>query len=32
MYYLKCGFQITTSHVESKFAPLQALIQEIPGG
>ena len=32
MYYLKCGFQITTLHVDGKFAPLQALMHEIPGG
>ena len=31
MYYLKRGFQITTLHVNGNFAPLQALIQEIPG-
>ena len=32
MYYLKYGFQITTLHVDGKFAPLKALIQEMPGG
>ena len=32
MYYLKRDFQITTLHVDSDFAPLQALIQEMPGG
>ena len=32
MYYLKCVFQITTLHVDVKIAPLQALIQDIPGG
>ena len=32
IYYLKRGFQITTLHVDGKFAPLKALIQEIPGG
>ena len=32
MYYLKRGFKITTQHVDSEFAPLQALSQEIPGG
>ena len=32
MYYLKYGFQITTLHVDGKFAPLQELIKEMPGG
>ena len=32
MYYLIRGFQITTLHVDGEFAPLQALIQEMPGG
>ena len=32
MYYLKRGFQITTLHVDNEFAPLRALIQDIPGG
>ena len=32
MYYLKCGFQITTLHVDGEFVPLQALIQDMPGG
>ena len=32
MYYLKRGFQITTLHVDGEFAPLQALIQDIPVG
>ena len=32
MYYLKRGFQITTLHVDGEIAPLQELIQEIPGG
>ena len=32
MYDLKHGFQITTLHVDGEFAPLQALIKEIPGG
>ena len=31
MYYLKRGFQITTLHVDSKFAPTQELIHEITG-
>ena len=32
MYYLKRGFQITTLHVDSEFAPLQSLIKEMLGG
>ena len=32
MYYLKHGFHITTLHVDGEFAPLQAFIQDIPGG
>ena len=32
MYYLKCVFQIKTLHVDVKIAPLQALIQDMPGG
>ena len=31
MYDLKCGFRITTLHVDSKFAPTQELIHEITG-
>ena len=31
MYYLKRGFQITILLVDGKFAPLQALIQYMPG-
>lgn len=31
-FYLKRGFRITTVHVDGKFAPLQALIQAMPGG
>ena len=30
MYYMKCGFQITTLHVYGEFAPLPALIQNLP--
>ena len=30
MYYLKCGFKITTLHVDGEFSILQALTQEIP--
>ena len=30
MYYLKRGFQITTLYVNGEFAPLQALIQDMP--
>ena len=29
---MKRGFQITTLHVDIEFAPLQALIQDMPGG
>ena len=32
MCYLKYGFQITTLHVDGEFAPLQALIQDMPRG
>ena len=32
MYYLKYGLQLKTLHVDGEFAPLQALIQEMPGG
>ena len=32
MYYLKCGFQITSLHVDGNFAPLRSLVQEISGG
>ena len=32
MYYLKLIFKITTLNVDDEFAPLQALIQEMPGG
>ena len=32
IYYLKCGFKITTLHVDVEFAPLHALIHDIPGG
>ena len=32
MYCLICGSQITTLHVDGDFAPLEALIQEIPVG
>ena len=32
MYYLKLGFQITILQVDGYFAPLQSLIQDIPGG
>ena len=32
MYYLKNVFQIRTLHVDGEFAPLQVLIQEMPGG
>ena len=32
MYYFKQCFQVTTLHVYGEFAPLQELIQEMPGG
>ena len=32
MYYLKCGFKITTLHTDGKFSPLQELIQKMLGG
>ena len=32
MYYWKCGFWITTLHVDDEFEPLQELIHKIPGG
>ena len=31
MYYLKIGFRITTLHVDGEFAPIQVLIQQMPG-
>ena len=30
-FYLKRGFHITTMHVDNKFAPLQVMIQSMPG-
>ena len=32
MYYLKCGFRITTQHVDSESSPLQSWINNITGG